>query len=457
MKTRLLFFSAILLSFSINAQIDFQAHIIAESNPDLIGVYKVISVDLDGDGDKDVVATSTEGNKIVWFENLDGQGTFSELKIVATIPKPIYLFAGDLDGDGDQDLLVASESGKVVWYKNLDGQGNFGPEQIISNHDYASVVYAVDIDNDGDLDVFTSAGSENTKIFWQENLDGQGTFGPMNILMEGNFVCGTLFPTDIDNDGDQDLIVGFYGATDTVVWLENLDGQGTFGPAQIISNELLVPDSVFAADVDNDGDQDVLVASYGIDKVIWYENTDGQGTFGNEHLITSSADGATNIFARDLNNDGYIDVVCAAATGNEIIYYLNDGSGNFNYQQTIASNFTTASCVIADDFNGDGKIDILASAYSGNKIIWFENKGPLGIEENTTNLFSIYPNPANGLLNIKSSTSIAEITVYNNLGQLLITSEEKNQVDVSVLGEGIYFVKIKDENGQIETKKIIKK
>ncbi len=129
----------------------------------------------------------------------------------------------------------------------------------------------------------------------------------------------------------------------------------------------------------------------------------------------------------------------------------------FIYEQTLVSNFKSASSVLADDFNGDGKMDILAAAKTSDKIIWFENKGPLGIEENTTNLFILYPNPTNGLLNIISSTSISEVTVYNNLGQLLLTSEEKNQVDISALSEGIYFVKIKDENGRIETKKIVKK
>jgi hypothetical protein len=279
----------------------------------------------------------------------------------------------------------------------------------------------------------------------------------MNIVMEGNFVSGTLFPTDIDNDGDKDLIVGYYGATDSIAWFENLDGQGNFGSIQIISNDLLVPDSVFAADFDNDGDQDVLVASYGIDKVIWYENTDGQGNFSIEHIITSSADGATNVFAKDLDNDGDIDVVCAAYTGNEVIYYLNDGSGNFNYQQIIASNFTGASSVIADDINGDGKIDILASSYIANKIIWFENKSPLSIEKNTTTLFTLYPNPTNGLININSNTVISEIVLYNNLGQLLFNSEVTDQIDISSLSQGIYFIKIIDENGQTETKKVVKK
>jgi hypothetical protein len=61
------------------------------------------------------------------------------------------------------------------------------------------------------------------------------------------------------------------------------------------------------------------------------------------------------------------------------------------------------------------------------------------------------------VLTINSASTISDITVYNNLGQLLLTSEKTDQVDISSLSDGIYFVKIKAENGQTETKKVVKK
>ncbi|AFL81939.1 hypothetical protein Aeqsu_2482 [Aequorivita sublithincola DSM 14238] len=432
------------------------ANVMAEING-ANGAREVISVDLDGDGDKDLLSALTNDDRIAWQENLDGQGTYSELITIASIENPLSIFAGDINGDTFIDVFTLSSAsfGKVVWYKNLNGNAIFGTEQIINSEDNPTIVYLFDVDNDGDLDVFSTVGS--SQLVWQENIDGLGTFGRKNIIMEGPFVNETLYAEDIDNDGDKDLIAGYYENSDAVAWFENMDGQGNFSTPKIISENIVVLDSVYAADFDNDGDKDVIAVSYGTNEIIWYENADGQGAFVNEHIITSSAEGATDVFAKDLDNDGDIDIICAAARGNEIIYYLNDGTGNFNFQQTLVSNFRSASSVMADDFNNDGKIDILASAYAADEIIWFENRGPLSIEENEKNLFTLYPNPTDGLLNIKSITKIAEITIHNNLGQLLFTSEKTNQVDISTLNEGIYFVKIKDENGQTETKKVVKK
>jgi hypothetical protein len=190
---------------------------------------------------------------------------------------------------------------------------------------------------------------------------------------------------------------------------------------------------------------------------MWYKNTDGQGTFGSAQIISSSVDRPLSVKATDIDSDGDMDVLATSYSTATLWLFQNDGNGNFNNGQPFTSEVKSPIFVTADDFNGDGKIDVLAPSYSDDEIIWFENKGPLGIEENTTNLFSIYPNPTNGMLTINSTSTVSKITVYNNLGQLLLTSEKSNQINISSLSEGIYFVKIKDENGQTETKKIIKK
>ncbi len=454
MKTKLFFFSAIIFSLTINAQIDFEAHIIVENHPDVLGPYTANSADIDGDGDKDVLATSSIGDKIVWFENSDGQGNFSTPKIISSsLGYPLYLEAADIDGDGDLDVVSASTFGDVIsWFENIDGLGTFGPMQIITTLEVTKVVHTSDIDNDGDIDIV--ATGEN-KLVWLENIDGLGSFSTQKSISNNVFASEAFEINDIDSDGDMDVVYSD-SFLSKLVWFENTNGQGSFGPEKLITNSAGDTFTVVVKDMDNDGDLDVVSTSYPND-VAWYENTDGNGTFGPTHIILNSTISVDKVNAEDLDNDGDNDIIMAKYIEETITWLENDGTGAFGSEQTLIADFTFPSSIFTDDYNNDSKIDILATSYDQNKIIWFENKNPLGIVENATNLFNLYPNPTNGLLNIKSTTSIAEITVYNNLGQLLFTSEEKNQMDISTLCEGIYFIKINDENGQTETKKVVKK
>jgi hypothetical protein len=128
--------------------------------------------------------------------------------------------------------------------------------------------------------------------------------------------------------------------------------------------------SVFAADLDGDGDLDVLSASYRDDKIAWYENTDGLGTFGVQNVITSDADGASSIFAADMDGDGDTDVLSASWYDGKIAWYENtDGLGTFGQQNVITTNATVAEWVIAADIDGDGDTDVLSA--SSNPIVIF--------------------------------------------------------------------------------------
>ena len=129
-----------------------------------------------------------------------------------------------------------------------------------------------------------------------------------------------------------------------------------FGPQQVISTAANGAYSVFAADVDGDGDTDVLSASLNDNKIAWYENTDGAGTFGAQQVISTAADLAQSVIAADVDGDGDIDVLSASALDDKIAWYENDGAGTFGARRVISTAAAGAMSVHAVDDRQLGKI-----------------------------------------------------------------------------------------------------
>ena len=179
----------------------------------------------------------------------------------------------------------------------------------------------------------------------------------------------------MDGDGDLDVLSAS-AVDDKIAWYENTDGAGSFGGQQVISTAADGAQSVFAADVDGDGDLDVLSASYEDDKIAWYENTDGAGSFGSQQVISTAADDATSVFAADLDGDGDLDVLSASAVDDKIAWYENtDGAGSFGSQQVISTAADGARSVFAADVDGDGDLDVLSASRLDDRIAWYENRG----------------------------------------------------------------------------------
>jgi uncharacterized protein YuzB (UPF0349 family) len=148
-------------------------------------------------------------------------------------------------------------------------------------------------------------------------------------------------------------------------------GEVSFSQHIIIERTVDWPVSVYSADLDNDGDIDVLSASELDDKIAWYEN-EGAGFFRTQHVISTDAQGAQCVFAADLDNDGDMDVLSASDHDNKIAWYENDGTGAFGIQQVISTDAQGAQSVYAADLDGDNDLDVLSASFLDNKI---EQKG----------------------------------------------------------------------------------
>jgi hypothetical protein len=171
--------------------------------------------DLDGDGDNDVVRGD------VWFENLDGKGLQWEEHTGLKPPggnRPdryglaVKVWVCDLDKDGDLDIVDAEADtidGRVMWFENKGNAQTWECHLLTPNHtsqDFHSLAVA-DFDNDGDLDVFSGGGplsQETHKCFLWENADGKAGQWKEHVILEGKR-CHEAKAADVDGDGDIDI------------------------------------------------------------------------------------------------------------------------------------------------------------------------------------------------------------------------------------------------------------
>lgn len=231
----------------------------------LDGCRAITAADLDGDDDMDIIAGPWFGESCIWFDNQGGMPpTFIE-RVVVTFPpgqvKPEEV-AGlwrletvDLDNDNDLDILGARRFDGIEWFEN-DGQvpPNFvrhtiaGPAIAL----LGKSVNAADLDDDGDMDPM-SASVYLDKIAWHENDGAPDPSFTERVITEdpdghGGALEGvadearTVFPSDVDGDGDIDVLWGAK-VSNTIAWEENhlieacptdLDNDGVTGVNELL-------------------------------------------------------------------------------------------------------------------------------------------------------------------------------------------------------------------------------
>ncbi len=174
--------------------------------------------DLDQDGWEDLLVATGADQQILWLRNEKGSGRFAEPATLArSLQSSPSLDAVDLDGDGDLDVLAMSLSIRnegVYWLENEDGQGTFsGPHTITTSVSRLLNADAKDLDADGDLDIVSI--SRDRRVAWYENV-GSGTFGPQQRLSTSGYTPSQLCVTDVDADSIPDILTVSDG--DTIHW-----------------------------------------------------------------------------------------------------------------------------------------------------------------------------------------------------------------------------------------------
>lgn len=353
----------------LSAQITFDPEQII--NPVADNARSVFVIDLDGDGDKDVLSASQDDDRISWYEN-DGNQIFTQYNLTTTLDLACGVVGGDLDGDGDMDIAACSfttNTGKICWFQN-DGAQNFTQIDIEINVNKAHGVIIEDIENDGDLDLLVTVRNDDKITLYTNN--GSGVFVGSDVV-NSTALCNsprTCWAADVDGDGDTDILHQSM-LSNAVYWNEN-DGAQNFTTHLISSGTLADCKFVSAGDLDGDGDMDVLTASRGSDRISWFEN-DGSQNF-TENLISSTNVDPFCVYPVDVDGDGDLDIFTAINGQSHFAWYANDGTGSFGPKQIISGASTCAGAIfiMPSDLDGDGDWDAVVAANSDDDVSWFE-------------------------------------------------------------------------------------
>lgn len=335
------------------------------------GITQTIMVDINKDGILDVVVTAAEGG-IVWYPGIDTEGNFGPRIDVASDTDIISaIIVEDMDGDGYPDIVFSGQyPHKVGWYKNLDGE-DFAAMQTIENQAVRDIIVKdVNLDGIPDLVITDSQG-----VYWFQNVDGLGSFTNRRRIAYG-FDGFSLINTDVDGDGHSDLIVSTYGG---LKLLKNTGENATYEDLGRIGSLYSNPDDFVTADITGNGLPDIIFAEG--DYLRWYENN-GDGLSWTEHLISNQMDMVRRLGVADMNNDGKTDIVFKTQRKISWYEYEEDEDENisFNTIHKITDSAGEGTAMTLADVDNDGKIDVINGARSGNFVTWLKNNGPAGFE-----------------------------------------------------------------------------
>lgn len=345
--------------------------------------YRILDLDLDGD--KDVLLYSGMTERFCW-QNHNGQFTFMKKWPLPEMQSRIGSAEIDMNGDGEQDLLL--KGGADDWGNTLGVGIRNKEKQIITSHTWVisgscAKMALVDIQGDGKKDL---VGAYITRIFYCE-VDAKGNVSQEKQLLKAPFKVELMQGVDVDSDGLDDLVVSKYESNrDSVMWLRNL-GKGQFDAARILHRDSGMVKNWEFYDYDKDGDKDLFVNYWEQEMykdahlAFWpepnygfyvYDNL-GQGKFATEKKkVTVSKDAIVDLAILDLDRDGTKELVDMEAC---VSYrYMSDGSftaDSLNWKKELDQVFTA-------NIDGDKLPDILVRNYSG--VNWLERSGTTWID-----------------------------------------------------------------------------
>jgi flagellin-like hook-associated protein FlgL len=305
------------------------------------------AMDVDGDGNQDLVLSCSD-NQVYWMKGR-GDGTFADAVTLnapsasATTTGPVRTV--DVNNDGRKDIVVLGGTRTAVFINQ--GGGTYSAR---ATYGSVGAGLAVDLNNDGAVDL---VGNDGKALFNR----GDGTFGAATTIFSAPSVITDLAAGDINGDGALDLVLGGGNGSYGEIRVFAGNGRGAFTLSQSISvgPSLMSVRGVSLGDFDHDGKLDLIGASdpgFSVRHVqVFHGNGDGTFSYASR-LSTSGGTLGTDLDALDINGDGNLDIMSSAGV------WFGDGRGGFgNFQAATGWGLDSNNDSAHADFNNDGVLD----------------------------------------------------------------------------------------------------
>lgn len=439
------YFYAFLFLVYFTIQVEAQAGAVnfIDTSLESAGISEILAVDLNNDGFKDII-TSTTGNlgRLGYYIN-QTNNTFSSFNEIDTFEFCRGVAVGNFNNDNVPDFVAIG---------NINNESKI---YINTNGSYTSFVLDTNLTvlNDVVVGDFDQNNSDDIVIIGQHSIDfyrnnGSGSFMKEEILTTSTsplvLECLDLAVKDMDNDGDLDLICG--ETAGLVVYTNNGNGIFTSNYYSITSEVFFL---VHPFDVDHDGDYDV-VGRNNAGQVKWFSNN-GNGVLSFEATLATIPN-LISLHAIDYNNDGLEDIY--ASYLNHIAIFQNDNNHTFSNEISLYQNSNLIMGVVTPaNIDNQGGLDYVWCG--SNHVLAFQiNETTLSLSGVHSNSFRLFPNPTNGIIN--TSTPIEKMILYNLMGVKLMEIAHSTSIDISNFPSGIYILSITDKGINV-IQKIIKK
>ncbi len=357
--------------------------------------YGIWPADLDGDGDLDLTSSDYRpNNSLYWFEN-DGSGNFTQRFIQKDDPERLERnMVGDINKDGLLDVAVVKNlHGHLIWFQNPGDPRNSGLWQrhvITTRLAGAYSVVLSDLDADGDLDAAASSWRMGNQFAWFENPGTpcaasskelcyeMGYEWPKHLVEANVAETRSIQTADVDGDGDDDLL-GTARMGGLVLWYENSGTPRSEPWKRHVIDTPKQPMHGETKDVDQDGDPDYMMGLSGDGEAVWYENDPAsRGGPWPRHLI-ATLPGANHVTGGDLDGDGDLDAVATSNGDSHHVVWMENlgdpkGTWALHTLKDIWGKETVQ--VILADLDGNGRLDVAATSIGEDEFRWWRNEDP---------------------------------------------------------------------------------